>query len=94
MIPDGVNSYESDPTAYRIALEAKQAYWTLNPHLRLISTGVRVTQVWKEPGHCHDPRPEDESGEYRAEVRGLLWFGIPGPRVYVQSGDWYYSKSQ
>lgn len=94
MIPDGVARYESDPTAYAVALEAKQAYWILNPFTRLITPGVRVTRVWKEPGHCHDTRPKDASGEYRAEVRGLLWFGIPGPSVHVQCGGWYYSRKR
>ena len=94
LIPDGIDRYKSDPTAYAVALEAKRVYWIFHPIAHVISPGLRVTRVWKEPGHCHDTRPRDESGEYRAEVRGLLWFGIPGPTVDVQCGAWYYAPKR
>jgi hypothetical protein len=91
---NGVAKFRDDPTQYRVAINALQGYWTLNRHAvaRLVAPGARVRRVWVDPGHCHDLRANDMTAEYRAEVQGLLWFGIPGPVVDVTCGGWSWSR--
>ena len=92
-IDSGVEQYRGDPLAYATAVEAHAMAARLMDH-PLTALGVRarrVTRVWRDPGHCQDPRPGGAQGEYRADVQTYLWFGVPGPRVRVQCGGWYGS---
>ena len=90
----GVPKFRDDPTEYRVAINALQAYWTLNrnPVARVVTPGARVVRVWVEPGHCHDRRANGESADYRAEVQGLSWFGIAGPTIDVTCGGMSWSR--
>lgn len=93
-IDNGMANFRRDPVEYRVAMNALQAYWSLNRDraFGLMSTQARVTRVWVEKGHCNDPRATGETADYRAEVRGVSWFGIPGRTLDVFCGGlqrWY-----
>jgi hypothetical protein len=91
---NGVAKFRDDPTLYRVAVGALQAFWTLNRDTmaRVRTPGATVRRVWLEQGHCHDARANGESKDYRAEVKGLGWFGIPGPIVDVTCGGMSWSR--
>lgn len=93
---NGVRKFRDDPTQYRVAVNALQGYWTLNhdPVARLLTPGARVKRVWVDPDHCNDPRATDVSANYRAEVQGLSWFGIPGQIVDVSCGGFRWTRRQ
>ena len=93
-LDNGVAKFRDDPTLYRVAVSALQGYWTLNRHpiAQIVAPGARVIRVWVEPGHCHDLRASGESANYRAEVQGLSWFGIPGSIVDVTCGGMSWSR--
>ena len=84
----GLSTFRDDPVQYRVAMNALQGYWVLNRDLvaRIIRPGARVTRVWREPGHCHDARATGETANYRAEVEGITWFGIPSSKVDATCG--------
>jgi hypothetical protein len=90
----GLGQFRDDPTQYRVAVNALQGYWTLNrnPIAKLLTPGARVLRVWVDPGHCHDPRARDASGDYRAIVQGVSWFGIAGRVVDVSCGGWQWKR--
>lgn len=89
LIPAG--DLHADPMARATAQDALESARQLNdnPLGRLLVPGMRVTRVWREPGHCRDPHPPGPQADYRAEVRSYAWFGIPGPRIEAQCGGWY-----
>lgn len=91
-VSNGIANFRNDPVQYRVAMNALQDYWFLNRNARwtVVVPSVRVTRVWLEPGHCNDPRARDETADYRAEVRGVAWFGIPGPALHVFCGGMQY----
>jgi hypothetical protein len=91
---NGVAKFRDDPIQYKVAVNALQGYWTLNrnPIAQIVTPGARVKRVWVQPGHCHDPRASDASADYRAEVQGLSWFGIPGPIVDVVCGGKQWAR--
>lgn len=85
---NGIAQFRHDPVQYRVAMNALQAYWGLDRRglTGLMNAQARVTRVWVEKGHCHDPRATGETADYRAEVRGVSWFGIPGRTLDVFCG--------
>jgi len=87
-IDNGIANFRRDPVQYRVAMAALQDYWVLDRGglSTLITPRARVTRVWIDQGHCHDPRAVSETADYRAEVRGVSWFAIPVPTVDVSCG--------
>ena len=87
-IDNGIANFRRDPVQYRVAMGALQDYWVLERSglSSLVTPRARVTRVWEDKGHCHDPRAGGETSDYRAEVRGISWFAIPGPTVDVSCG--------
>ena len=85
---NGIARFRYDPIQYRVAMAALQDFWTLSRGgvSSLMTPRGRVTRVWKDEGHCHDPRAGGETSDYRAEVRGISWFAIPGRTVDVSCG--------
>ena len=85
---NGIAQFRRDPVQYLVAMNALQAYWALNRGSmpRVMTPIARVTRVWLDQGHCHDARASSETSDYRAEVRGISWFAIPGPTVDVSCG--------
>ena len=85
---NGIARFRRDPVQYRVAMAALQDYWALNRAgaSGLMTPGARVTRVWLDQGHCHDARAGGETSDYRAEVRGISWFGTPGPIIDVSCG--------
>ena len=90
VIPSGVGRHRDDPLAHATAADAHAMAGQLldNPLSRIPVRARRVTRVWRDPGHCRDPRPSEAQGEYRAMVRLFTWFGLPGPTVNVTCGGW------
>ena len=90
---DGVNDYRDDPLAYATAVDAYRSAGILldNPLSRLVVRARRVTRVWRDPGHCRDPRPSEAQGEYRATVRTYTWLGLPATEIDARCGGWYVS---
>ena len=84
----GIATFRRDPLQYRVAINALQDFWVLNRGgaASVMTPRARVTRVWIDEGHCHDARAGGETSDYRAEVRGIAWFGIPGPTVDVSCG--------
>ena len=92
----GVGPFRNDPILYRVAVNARQSYWRINrdPVAKVVAPEARVTRVWRDAGHCHDTRANGETAEYRAEVRGIGWFGLPGPTVDVSCGGLQWRRRQ
>ena len=93
-VDNGIAQFRRDPVQYRVAMNALQDYWALNRRgvTGLTNAHARVTRVWIDKGHCNDPRATGETADYRAEVRGVSWFGIPGRTLDVFCGGlqrWY-----
>ncbi len=96
-VSNGIPDFRHTPIQYRVAMNALQDYWFLNRNSRLtvVAPNVRVTRVWSDPGHCNDPRVHDQTADYRAEVRRVGWFGIPGRVLDVSCGGrqwWWHRK--
>lgn len=86
---NGIASFRRDPVQYRVAMAALQDFWAVNRSgaFNVITPRARVTRVWEDKAHCHDARVRGgETADYRAEVRGISWFAIPGPTVDVSCG--------
>jgi len=85
---NGIASFRRDPVQYRVAMAALQDFWVLNRGgaASVMTPRARVTRVWIDEGHCHDARAGGGTSDYRAAVRGIAWFGIPGPTVDVSCG--------
>jgi hypothetical protein len=87
-IDNGIAKFRRDPVQYRVAVASLQDFWVLDRGgvSSLITPRARVTRVWEDKGHCHDPRAVSETSDYRAEVRGISWFAIPTMTVDVSCG--------
>jgi hypothetical protein len=85
---NGIARFRRDPVQYRVAMAGLQDFWALNRGgvSSLITPRARVTRVWEDKGHCHDPRAGGETSDYRAEVRGISWFALPGLTLDVSCG--------
>ena len=91
VISSGVERHRADPLAHATAVDAHAIVGVMlsNPLSRIAIRATRVTRVWRDPGHCRDPRPNEAQGEYRATVRLFMWFGLPGPTMNVTCGGWH-----
>jgi hypothetical protein len=90
---DGIARFRGEPLAHATASEAYENSRMLldYPATRLVIRARRVTEVWRDPGHCHDPKPSQAQGEYRATVQTYTWFGLPFASIDAQCGGWYVS---
>jgi hypothetical protein len=93
---NGIATFRRDPLQYRVAMNALQDFWVLNRGgvSSVMTPRARVTRVWIDQGHCHDARAGGETSDYRAEVRGISWFGISGPTVDVSCGGLQWRRLQ
>ena len=91
---NGIPTFRRDPVQYRVAMNALQDFWLVNRGgvSSVMTPRARVTRVWVDEGHCHDARAGGETSDYRAEVRGISWFAIPGPTVDVSCGGLQWQR--
>lgn len=91
VIDDGIESFRSDPVAYKVAGKAHalaQAHRD-NPIQRLIAPAARVMAVTHKPGHCPQSPDQPDAAvlrEYTAQVRFHTFFGYPVEDVYIECG--------
>jgi hypothetical protein len=92
VVGSGLGRYAADPAAAAVASTAYEQVRALNdnPIGRVLFPGARVRRVWRAPGHCRasEPGGRRPHADYRAEVRMVGWFGVPGPAVDVTCGGW------
>jgi hypothetical protein len=93
-ISDGIERLDRhpDPTYAYVGQQAYHDAWMHhdNPIQRVAMPAVRVSRVWRDPGHCpqDDPGGREPYADWRAEVRFYTYFGIPGPVLSVTCGGW------
>lgn len=92
IVPTGIGRHPIDSPERHVAAEAWRAFHALNdnPLGRLAILGARVVRVWRDPDHCGQGEPggEEPYHAWRAQVRGLAWFGVPLTTVDVTCGGW------
>lgn len=93
---NGIARFRRDPLQYRVAMNALQDFWIFDRGSvsSVMTPRARVTRVWVDEGHCHDARAGGETSDYRAEVRGISWFAIPGPTVDVSCGGLQWRRRE